>query len=312
MGAAGSGRAVRRFLGALWLPIALVRTVLADPEARSLYRRVLFRQALVTVVIGAVLSAGLFWLVLWAAGQAGSEVTLNESGVNIHFGVDDSRPHREATAGVLLNSPARAGLGALYILFGVLTLVEAIVIALSRDYHDQIGRHAALLRGIPPEDPDVRPRVRLDLRWLWRRLKRKVRGVRVFVVGLPVLGIVSLVPVIGSPLYGALAFVWGLYWLAVFAGAKSALAWSDEFTAPDPWFLRAVLRVPVLRWYARVWRRFTRDVFAPCRRFEEAPFELGGLALARLIGTIPVLYLFMRPLLPVAAAIVITRGDREG
>ncbi len=197
-------------------------------------------------------------------------------------------------------------------LFGTLTLAEGVVIALSREYHDQLGRRASLLARIEPEDVEAVPRLRLNPGWVYNRVKRKLRGARVFIAGLPVLAIVGLLPVVGSYAYAAVTFVWSLYWLAVFGAGKSARAWDDVDTVGPPFFLRAAARVPVVRWYGRLWHRLTRAVFAPCRRVEEAPWELAGLAAARLFGTLPVLYLFYRPFLPVAAAAIITRARASG
>lgn len=295
----------RRFLRGLTLPLALRRAALGDADARGLYRRVVSRQAAITIVAGVGAAAGLFFLALWLARQDGTSVTWSEAGLAVHSGRAPT-----GNEGVPLDDPWKLLAGFGYVLFGTLTLAEGIVVALSREFHDQIGRRVAILTGVAPEDPEATPRVRLNLRWLWTKMKRKMRGGRVFIAGLPVLGIVALVPFVGAYAYGAVTFIWSFYWLAVFAGAKSARAWNDEHTAPEPFFLRVAGKVPVVRWYARLWRRLTRAVFAPCRRVEEHPYELAGLAVARLIGTLPVLYLFFRPFLPVAAATVISRPDR--
>ncbi|MBL8743645.1 MAG: hypothetical protein JNK04_21195, partial [Myxococcales bacterium] len=47
--------------------------------------------------------------------------------------------------------------------------VEWLVIALSREHHEQITRAVTERFGLPPEDALATPRIRLDLRWLWRR-----------------------------------------------------------------------------------------------------------------------------------------------
>ncbi len=294
-----------RFLEGLRLPLDLGRALRADAEARAYYRSVVLVQASVTVVVGAALAVAFFALVLSLADTDKSSVTWSPEGVTFHSG------NAPEVKGEPLDDDLVIATAFAYVLFFTLTLVEGLVIVLSREFHDQIGRRAALLRGIPPEDPETRPRVRLNVRWMWTKIKRKLRGARVFAAGLPLIALLGLVPVAGSYLYTAVAFSWSVYWLTVFAGAKSALAWHDEHTVGDPFFLRAASRVPVLKWYARLWRRLTRALFAPCRRVEEAPFELAGLAVARVIGSIPVLYLFFRPFLPVAAAAIIARrrGD---
>jgi hypothetical protein len=299
--------AAARVLRGLLLPLELRRAVLRDDAASRLYRRVAYVQAAITLLVGALLGVAVFALVLRLAESHAANVFWSPRGLQIRSTHDPAVP----SDGWALDSPTLMVPAFAYVLFGTLALVEGIVIALSREYHDQIGRRAALLSDLPPEDPESTPRVRLNLRWVWTRLKRKLRGLKAFVAGLPVFGLVALVPRAGPYLYAGISFVWSSYWLAVFAGAKSARAWHDESTASDPYFLRAAGRVPILRWYVRPWRALTRALFAPCRRVEEAPLELAGLAAARLFGTIPVLYLFLRPFLPVAAAAIIVDSARS-
>lgn len=287
----------------LTLPVELRRKVLADAAAARRYRRVVWAQAAITVTVGALLAGLVFFFALWLMNRPGTTVAWSEAGLSIHSG--EPPP---GTIGSRLDEDWRIAAGLAYVLFGTLTLVEGVVIALPREHHDQVGRDAALLAGTEPEDPEAAPRVRLDLRWLWNKVKRKVRGFRTFASGLPVMAVVLVVPVVGSYAYGAVTFVWSLYWLAVFAGAKSAKAWRETPPPREPLFIVALRRIPVLRWYAGLWSRQTKAVFAPCNRVEERPFELAGLAMARLLGTLPVLYLFFRPFFPVAAASIV--GER--
>lgn len=223
-----------------------------------------------------------------------------------------------------------AKLGTLY---GTLVAVGWCVIALSRDYHDAISREASLRLGLPPEDPPLVPRVRLNLPWVKTRLKRRLRGFLLFTLGVPPLWALSffvVLPLDGidyfwdvfdmgsviSRLYGLLAAAWGAYWLIVFTGAKTALAWADEHVAPEPWFLRLwgafTRRMPaVIAWlpsgYGRAWTSMSRQIFAPAICFERAPYEFSGLAALRLLGSVPGLYPFVRPLVPVAAALLASR-----
>lgn len=290
---------VNRFLAGLVLPLRLRRAVLADPEASKLYRRTMLAQVLVTALVGGAIAFALFGFTLWLAQRGGAHFSWDKKGLSFKSGGELSG-RVPSTATLLVE------LG--YLLFGSLTFVEGVVIALSREFHDQIGRRAALLTQIPAEDEEAKPRVRLNTKWIRTKLKRKFRGFRVFVAGLPVFAVVAILPSIGSYLYACVTFVWSSYWAVVFAGAKSARAWDDEHTAPEPFFLRVASRLPVIRWFAPAWRKLTKDVFAPCRRAEEHPPELAGLALARVIGTVPILYLFFRPFLPVAAATIIVQS----
>jgi hypothetical protein len=295
-----------RFLEGLRQPLVLARATLSDPEARAYYKRVMIVQVAITLALG--LGLAVLWTLAMQIAQEtpGLDVSFSKAGFRIHTSGDDGPPV-PASERWSFDNPVQLALGFGYLAFGALTVVESLVIVLSREYHDQIGRRAALLVGVAPEDPEAKPRVRLNLRWLWTKTKRRMRGGRVFLAGLPVIGLVAPVPVVGSYVYATATFFWSVYWLAVFAGAKSAQAWHDETTATEPFFLRAALRVPILKWYARLWRWLTRALFAPCKRVEETPYELAGVAVVRLIGTVPVLYLFMRPFLPVAAGAIIAK-----
>jgi hypothetical protein len=303
--------ALSSFLEGLRQPLELARLTLRDPEARAYYKRVMIVQVAITVGAGFLLAAPWILLMRLAAETPGLDVSFTKEGFRIHTGGDGGPPIPPSERWSL-DDPLQMALGFAYLSFGTLTLVEWLVIVLSREYHDQIGRRAALLTGVEPEDPDAKPRIRLNLRWLWTKTKRRMRGARVFIAGLPVIGLITFVPLAGPYLYATATFGWSMYWLAVFAGAKSAQAWHDETTAPEPFFLRAAARVPIVKWYARLWRRLTRALFAPCKRVEETPFELAGLAAVRLLGTVPVLYLFMRPFLPVAAGAIIQRSRGSG
>ncbi|HSN97249.1 MAG TPA: hypothetical protein VLS89_03090, partial [Candidatus Nanopelagicales bacterium] len=65
------------------------------------------------------------------------------------------------------------------------------------------------------------------------------------------------------------------------------------------------------RLYGRLLRRMTSQVFSPAARFERSPWELAGVAVARVIGGLPGCYLFLRPLIPVAAQHVLMAQDRR-
>jgi hypothetical protein len=192
-------------------------------------------------------------------------------------------------------------------LFAALSIIEWCVVALAHEHHDALGVRASQLTGTSYETMDGPPRVRLDFDWLRTKMKRKLRGVIVVACGLPLLAVSAGIPHLGDWIYAALTSAWTAYWFAVFALGGTFLAWEPE-AAPDPWFVRACERagrVPVIgapmRLYARFCRRLTRSVRAACAAFEEAPWEAAGLALARAIGGLPIVYLALRPVFGVAA-----------
>jgi hypothetical protein len=273
---------LRRFLYGFGLSLRILRALFADPATRKTYLRVILTQFLVVLVV-AVLAT-----------------VLGRAGDRLRGGAYDFRTI------LAMVSAFYAGLG----------VVEWIVVALSRDYHDQLGRRASLLSGAPPEDPEQTPRVRIDIRWLGRKLKRKLRGMMVIGVGLPAVLVVSLIPIAGKYLYPLLAFTWTTYWIGVFTASKSSFAWRTEgaVDAPEPWFLRAATRVTkdtflgrfgLARLYVIVWRNLSSGVFPPAREFEDHPYELLGIAAFRTLLAVPGTYLFFRPILPVASAHVL-------
>ncbi len=208
-------------------------------------------------------------------------------------------------------------------LYAALLIVQGIVLALSRDFHDVITRTACVTVGAPPENAPAVPRVRVNFPWMKKKLRRRLRGLVLFAIGLPILGALAVLTALpfvtlDGPVptwvrhgtYVALTAVWGAYWVAVFAGASTELAWRDE-RARYPWFARAarglVEHVPGFRWfaprlYAATLERVSRSIVSPAAAFERRPVELLGLALARTVVSIPGVYLFFRPVFPVAAA----------
>ena len=195
-------------------------------------------------------------------------------------------------------------------IYGTLSLVQAAVIALSRDYHAAIARDASLLLGVAPEDPPLVPRVRINVRWIRRKLKQRTRSLMVFLPGTALLALLALPFPHRATLTSVLTAGWAAYWWVVWTASKSARAWEREGVARPPWFLRLWHRylapLPVLGWLARglerLWSRLTRAVFSPAEAVEAQPAEFAGLAAARALQLVPVLKLFVRPLVPVAAA----------
>lgn len=202
--------------------------------------------------------------------------------------------------------------------FGIMQLVQWVVIALSRDYHNSISREASLRTALEPEDGPLTPRVRLDVPWLRKKLSRRIRAFVVFIVGMPVLyGLTAAFP-IRHELMAVLVPAWSAYWLVVFTTARSAYAWKDA--APRaPWFLRGwtwlTTRVPGFRWgflqrYGDFWTRRTQDVFSPAAETEKQPWAFAGLTVFGMLSMLPLARCFLRPLIPVAAGHLLVARHR--
>jgi len=195
-------------------------------------------------------------------------------------------------------------------IYGALSLVQAGVIALSRDYHAVIARDASLLLGVAPEDPPMVPRVRLNVAWVRRKLKQRTRSLMVFLPGLGLLTLAAMPFPYRATVTSVLTAAWAAYWWVVWTASKSARAWEREGVARPPWFLRLwharLASLPVVgglaRGVERIWARLTRSVFSPAEAVEAQPVEFAGLAAARALQLIPLVKLYVRPLVPVAAA----------
>ncbi len=195
-------------------------------------------------------------------------------------------------------------------IYGALSVAQAVVIALSRDYHAAIARDASLLLGVAPEDPPLAPRVRLNLTWVRRKLKQRTRSVLVFLPGVALIYLAALPFPEQARVTSVLISLWAAYWWVVWTASKSARAWERDGVAHSPWFLRLwhdhVATLPLVGWVARslerLWARLTRAAYSPAEAVEAQPAEFAGLAAARALQLIPVLKLFVRPLVPVAAA----------
>jgi hypothetical protein len=198
-------------------------------------------------------------------------------------------------------------------LFTVVALfagVEWLVIAFSREHHEQITRAVTERFALPPEDPLATARIRLDLRWLWRRVRRWARGLKAIVGVLPVVLALSLLlsPLgLGNRVSGALLLTWSFYWGAVIACSKTAYAWRTEgdAAAAEPRYVASFRRWPIVSLLARFLGRMTRTSAPAVREVDVQPWEFLGLAMARTLLGIPVLYSFIRPSLPVAALLVL-------
>lgn len=204
-------------------------------------------------------------------------------------------------------------------LVGLLSVVEGVVVFLTRRYDDWLSFHASSLAGIlPEEDSPKAPGIAIDVRWLLKRLRRRLRGYVVLAAGLPLIVPLQLVPAVGAWLFSGALTIWGWYWLGVFTAAKSGHAWIDEGKVGSPALIRrfnervaeGAWRGP-LRWYGRTWARLTRGVDPPATTFERAPAAFLGLALARALLAFPGLYLLARPLVPVAAGRLCAEVDPQ-
>jgi hypothetical protein len=195
-------------------------------------------------------------------------------------------------------------------IYGALSVVQAAVIALSRDYHAAIARDASLLLGVSPEDPPLEPRVRLNVAWIRRKFKQRTRSLLVFLPGVALITLVAAALPGRAIVTSVLTSLWAAYWWVVWTASKSARAWEREGVARPPWFLRLwhtyLAPLPFVGWMTKAWEglwgRLTRSAYSPAEAVEGQPAEFAGLAAARALQLIPVLKIFVRPLVPVAAA----------
>jgi hypothetical protein len=202
-------------------------------------------------------------------------------------------------------------------LFAFLSIAEGVVVFFSRRWDDWLSFHASRLVAIVPEDALPKtPKIAIDLRWLYRKLKRRFRGYVVFAAGLPALLPLRLVPGAGPYLFSIAVTLWGWYWIGVFSAAKSAHAWADEERALPPAPIRKLNErmsphfvFGPLRWYGRTWARLTHGVNPAATTFERSPTAFLGLALARVVLSLPGLYLLARPIVPVAAGRLCAEAD---
>lgn len=271
-------------------PLDVLGKVMSDPLARSIYLRTLIPQLLVIVAVVLIAwrgeLAGL--LALFRMDSPGVDVRVN----GVPFWVD----------------PLFTALVSLY---ATLCAVEWTVLALWRDHNEVLEVEIARVTGVPATAPPEQPRVRIDLRWLKKRLERRVGGWLVFAFPAPFLLAVVWLPTLGEPLQKLLIILWGTYLGVVMCAGKTHLAFE---TAPPteyrPMYLRAwerlVARVPLMgtwlpRAYGRLWTRVVRPLFHAEYAVEHSRGEYAGLFLLRLVASVPIVSVFTRPLIPVAA-----------
>lgn len=215
-------------------------------------------------------------------------------------------------------SPFESGWARVVAFVAALSGASAFIIALSRRYDDWLGFFLAQrLAFVKPEDDEPKKRkVAVDVRWLVKKLKQRVREGVAFASGIPILALLSALPAVGTWLLDLAMIVWGWYWLGVFTAAKNDHALVDAKTASPPRMIRALARAGELHWstrplrgYARLWSALTRSFHSPASFFERAPAAFLGLALARAILALPVLNFLSKPIVPVAAGRLCAEHD---
>ena len=202
-----------------------------------------------------------------------------------------------------------AVLALLAAIYASLATAQTVVLALSRDFHDALSRELSLLVHVAPEDPPMRPKVRLDLPWVRRKAKRRAWFFLGLMPGTALIYLVTRFVPFQDKVFSVLTAVWAAYWWMVMTAGQSARAWSPPETTPRPWYLRAwftatesIFFLRVFRWWGQIWERFARRFYGPSERVEEQPLEFAGLGLSRAVLLVPVLKLLFRPVFPVCAA----------
>jgi hypothetical protein len=197
-------------------------------------------------------------------------------------------------------------------------VVQTVVLALTRDFQDRLARDLSLAVGLQPEDAPSRYRVRVDTKWLWRKARRRLRGVLTVSQG-----VLALAPVliVGGSIIGfgriesVVVFVVSAYWWVVFTAARSARAWVGEEDprpgTPVAWVVDLYSRLPGLKWFARASTWATKDMAAPSRAVERDFAAFAGLGVARLVATIPVVRIALRTAVVVAAAEVLEQAQPQ-
>ncbi len=217
-----------------------------------------------------------------------------------------ARRHERGLAGRL--GAVLALLAAIYASLGI---AQTCVLALSRDFHDALSRDLSLLVQVAPEDPPMRPKIRLDLPWVRRKANRRAQFFLGFLPGAALISVVGWLVPPHRILTTVLTTLWGAYWWVVMTAGRSTRAWAPPESTPRPWYLRAwftltervfLFRWGLPRWWGRIWERMARRFYGPSERVEEQPFEFSGLAVSRALTLLPVVKLLLRPLFQVCAA----------
>lgn len=201
-----------------------------------------------------------------------------------------------------------------------ISAATAVVIALSRRYDDWLNFGISALASIQPEDAErKKPKIAVDFKWLWKKLKERIRESVAFAAGMPMIALLQIVPHAGGVLFKIGTVLWGWYWLGVFTAAKSDHALVDAKTAPPPRIVRGLESIARMHWlftplrlYARLWAWLAKSFDAPAAIFERTPAPFLGLGLARALLSLPGLYVMSKSIIPVAAGRLIAESDPHG
>lgn len=202
-------------------------------------------------------------------------------------------------------------------LAGPLIGAQWLVIAFTREFDDRISDTLARTAGVTPEDaepPTKPPRIRIEWKWLRKRMRRRMQF---FLAALPGFMLLSFffglftADFMLRAVSAGVGALWGFYWLVVGTVSKSASGWTTEGTAPPLLFIRGLERVPFLRWFAKLWTRLAKALFPPADMVERHPLEFTALTLVRLTGVVPLVSLWWRPLVPVAVASILQPAVRD-
>jgi len=340
------------FVHGLLLPLSLLAATLRNRELRGPFlRATAVRVAILAVVAGLALRNGAFRgsepregiTINHDKGSAEEPVNVDVPGFHMHTGnkeqpdqvtiLGQSVPVNGDGASVAPAPPAAPALPKSFVarsrealargwarvvaFVAGLSIAEGIIVFFSRRWDDWLSFYVSGLAGIRPEAPQPpRRRLSFDLKWLARKVKRRIRGYLVFGSAMPLLYLLRLIPVAGTWLFGIAVTLWAWYLVGVFTASKSAHAWADDGVAAPPMLVQSFnTRVSrgwwlwPLRVYGRMWAWVVRSVNAAAATFDRSPAPFLGLALARAILALPGLYLLARPIVPVAAGRLCAESD---
>jgi len=324
----------RSFLHGFLLPFSLLITTLRHPTLRGPYLKIAIVRTLVVVLLAAV---ALYTSNENPARSGGGHHHARAQQGDVHFEIsngkrsltitpraveakDQAPPAAPPSSQAIIPETLTSGWAILVWFFGIVSAVEGIVVFFTRRYDDWLGYWAAPLARVKPEDETPKePKVAIDIKWLIKKLKRRARGYIVFAAGLPMIAMFKLIPgTAGNVLFTIGVTIWGWYWLGVFTVAKSSHSWTDDNVAPSPLLIREIRDrssenkwLKPIRLYGRIWGRLTTGVNSPAQMFERNPVPFLGMALARVILSLPFIYLFARPIIPVAASRLIAESDPD-
>ncbi len=194
-------------------------------------------------------------------------------------------------------------------IYGALSVVQAVVVHCRATTAAAIARDASLLLGVAPEDPPLAPRVRLNLAWVRRKLRQRTRSLLVFLPGVALISLAALPFPEQARVTSVLISLWAAYWWVVWTASKSARAWEREggpLTVVPPVVARPRRHVALHR-LAGQDPGSPLGAFDPCCLFagRGGGGAAGGIRRPRRGPRPPahsLLKLFVRPLVPVAAA----------